>query len=187
MFRRRFLPPRFRRPLHPAGQRALLRLQEAHRLLSEGNAAAAATIFEDLADQAAARAIPRAPQLCLQAGRAWILAGDLERGLGRLKLGLQMMARMGQTGRLPQVAGRVIAELRGRGLADQAAEVEEHVRALLPGLALPSRPSASVAPERRLPPKCPYCGGNVVPDSIEWADETSALCDYCGSVLQAEG
>jgi hypothetical protein len=166
----------------------LLRLQEAHRLLAAGKPAEAATIFEDLADQASARAIPRAPQLSLQAGRAWILAGSTDRGMARLGQGLQMMAQMGQLGRLPRVAARVISELRARGLAKEAESLEAQVRALMPGLVLPTGPAAAASPEkRRLPPKCPYCGGNVLPESIEWADETTALCDYCGSALQAEG
>ena len=188
MFRRRFRAPRLRRPLGPAGPRALLRLQEAHRLLGEGKPAPAAAIFEQLADQAAARGIPRAPQLTLQAGRAWILAGEIERGMGRLGQGLRRMAQMGQQGRPPRVAGRVVSELRARGLAGQADDLQAQVNGLSPGLALPiEAPAEPVSSKRRLPPKCPYCGGSVLPDSVEWADEMSALCDYCGSLLQAEG
>jgi hypothetical protein len=37
----------------------------------------------------------------------------------------------------------------------------------------------------KLPPECPNCGGSVHPDELEWTDSHSAVCDYCGSVIQA--
>jgi len=187
MFRRRLRIPRFRRRVR-AERRALLRLQEAHRYLAEGQPALAAAMFEELANHAASREIPNAPQLSLQAGRAWLLAGEVDRGMDRLGRGLQMMVQMGQTGRLPRVARRVLSELRSRGLSEEADVLEGQVREQLPGLSWPQEAATSGAPvTRRLPPKCPYCGGTVVPDSIEWVDQGSALCDYCGSVLQGEG
>jgi hypothetical protein len=186
MFRRRIHARRLRRALRPAGGPALLRLQEANRLLAEGQPAAAASIFVELADQAAARGIPRSPQLHLQAGRAWILAGDPGAGVERLALGLRTMAGLGQIRRLPRVTRQVLSELRGRGMEAEADELQRMVLGMAPGAALeaeePSPPS-----KRRLPTKCPHCGGTVIPDAVEWLDESSAMCDYCGSVLSAEG
>ncbi len=46
--------------------------------------------------------------------------------------------------------------------------------------------SESMAIVGKLPPECPNCGGNVHPDEIEWTDSHSAVCDYCGSIIQAE-
>jgi hypothetical protein len=98
------------------------------------------------------------------------------------------MAQMGQTGRLPGAAARVVADLRARGLSPEADDLEAKVRGLLPGYSPAQDSAPPVAPAtRRLPPKCPYCGGSVIPDSVEWVDAASALCDYCGSVLQGEG
>src|SRR3972149_2576983 len=103
--------PRSRpRPRVGAERRPLPRLREAHRYLAEGHPALAAAMFEELANHAASREIPNAPQLSLQAGRAWLLAGEGDRGMGRLGRGLQMMVQMGQTGRLPRVARRVLSE-----------------------------------------------------------------------------
>jgi hypothetical protein len=187
MFRRRLRIPRLRRRLR-AERRALLRLQQAHRWLAEGRAREAAVLFEELAGEAAARGFPSAPQLSLQAGRTWLLAGESERGTERLWQGLQGMAQMGQTGRLPGAAARVVADLRARGLSPEADDLEARVRGLLPGYSPAQDSAPPVAPAtRRLPPKCPYCGGSVIPDSVEWVDAASALCDYCGSVLQGEG
>jgi hypothetical protein len=47
-------------------------------------------------------------------------------------------------------------------------------------------PAAPAGPSHaKLPAKCPQCGGNVLPDEIEWVDEHSAICDYCGSLIQS--
>jgi hypothetical protein len=46
--------------------------------------------------------------------------------------------------------------------------------------------SESPAELSKLPPECPNCGGSVHPDEIEWTDSRSAICDYCGSILQTE-
>lgn len=191
LFRRRPLPPRWRgaRRLPPAGQPALLRLQQAHRLMAEGQYAQAALLFGELGDEAAARSIPRAPQLNLQSGRAWVLAGDPAKGQPRLRQGLRLMAQMGQVGRLPVVARRLLDELRARGLTAEAETLEADLRASLPGLDLhgPTAVPAAEPSRRCLPPKCPYCGGSVHPDSVDWIDEACAACGYCGSVLETEG
>jgi hypothetical protein len=158
-------------------------------MMAEGQFAQAAVIFGELADEAAARGIPRAPQLSLQSGRAWVLAGDPAQGQERLRQGLRLMARMGQVGRLPAVARRVLDELHSRGLTAEAEALQADLQASLPGIDLrgPMAGPGAEPPRRRLPPKCPYCGGNVYPDSVDWMDELSAACEYCGSVLETEG
>lgn len=190
IFPRRPMPRRWRaaRRAGPAAQAALARLQRAHALLAQGNCSQAAAIFAELADQAAARSIPRAPQLNLQAGRAWILAGDQAQGMARLRRGLMLMAEMGQVGRLPTVSSRVFQDLRGRGLSAEADSLKAELRSAAPGLDFDTLPPSIRVPiaRPRLPAKCPYCGGTVLPDCVEWLDEMSATCDYCGSVVQAE-
>jgi len=185
---RRPLAARWRpgRAPNPAAKAALLRLRQAHARLAEGDYPQAAALFGELADSAAVHGLPRAPQLALQAGRAWVLAGDLPHGLPRLRQGLTLLVQMGQRARLPAVAGRVLAELRARGHAAEADALENELRTLAPGLALPAAPAATGPARRRLPAKCPYCGGSVHPDAVEWLDETSAACEYCGSTIQVE-
>jgi hypothetical protein len=46
--------------------------------------------------------------------------------------------------------------------------------------------SENPAELRKLPLKCPNCGGSVHPDELEWTDSRSAICDYCGSILETE-
>jgi hypothetical protein len=44
---------------------------------------------------------------------------------------------------------------------------------------------ATVGP-RRLPAKCPSCGGPIKAEEVGWTDHGSVDCSYCGSVVRAE-
>ncbi len=186
IFRRRPIAARWRpgRAPGPIAEAALLRLRQAHARMAEGDYAQAATLFGELADSAAVHGLPRAPQLALQAGRAWLLAGDMQRSLPRLRQGLTLLVETGQPGRLPAAAGRVLGELRARGHPAEAESLEAELRALVPGLALATMPAAPGPTRRRLPAKCPSCGGSVRPDAVQWLDDNTAECEYCGSTIQ---
>jgi hypothetical protein len=184
MFRRRPLRPRIPRPIGPRRHPALQRLQRAHQLMSEGSFTEAGQLFEELAVGAETRGIPRAPQLFLLAGHAFVNTEDSEHGIELLKRGLQLMGRMGQLRRLPAASQRVLNELQTLSLEEERASLEEEINQILTqwGVEL-SAPSRGEKPH--LPGKCPQCGGTVHPQEVEWIDERSASCDYCGSILEA--
>lgn len=60
--------------------RHINRLRSAHQLYDMGNFFDAAVVFEELASLAESRSRPRAPQLLLQAGRAYAKAGEHKTG-----------------------------------------------------------------------------------------------------------
>jgi hypothetical protein len=151
--------------------------------MNEGAFARAASIYEELADEAQVQGIWRSPQLNLQAGLGWLMAGELAFGMKRILNGLRMMPEMGQAGRLPIVAARIKRNLENLGFQAQAASLDEELRPLLSGTTDSSSPPTSS--RGRLPANCPHCGGNVLPNEIEWVDAQSAVCDYCGSLIQS--
>ncbi len=176
----------FPKDLPPAAREALRQLKQAHKLMEQNQPAEAAAIFDRLAEEGANRGIPRAPQLYLQAGRAWIEAGEIRHGIQQLNTGLDLMAQMKQFRRLPVISQRILSELKEYGLADQATVIEEKINVLLAtyGLSLATASSRSVT--TRLPAKCTYCGGNVIPDEVTWFDNHQASCTYCGSLLETK-
>jgi ribosomal protein S27AE len=80
-----------------------------------------------------------------------------------------------------------VAELRARDLEEEAAVLEAEIRDALAAHGRSLSPQPGSPAEPRLPAKCPYCGGSVLASEVEWIDERSAICDYCGSPLQAQG
>lgn len=158
-------------------------LQEANLAFDKGEFGRAAQLFERIAEGADARGGPRAPLFHLQAGRARIYAGQTQLGMPSLKRGLELLSQRGQSGRL-QIAGeRIVAELNNRGLKAEAGEVEGWLNAMLPTTTAPNSISPLVK-RPNLPTHCPQCGAALRPDEVEWLDDITAECGYCGSPVR---
>ena len=155
-------------------------LQEAIFAFDKGEYGRAGELFERIAEPAAARGGTRAPIYCLQAGRARVLAGQTALGMPSLKRGLELLMQRRQFLRLHQAGLRVISELKERGLTKEASEIETWLKSVLPSV-----PSVDPSPKRpALPIRCPSCGAAVRPDEVEWLDEVTAECAYCGSPIR---
>ncbi|MBV6451065.1 MAG: hypothetical protein MHPDNHAH_01793 [Anaerolineales bacterium] len=160
-------------------------LQEANLAFDKGEFGRAAELFERIAEGADARGGPRAPLLHLQAGRARIYAGQTALGIPSLKRGLGLYAERQQFHRLINAKTRVLSELKERGLVNEAAEIEAWLKTIAP-----SSPEFETAPPPSkkpvLPTHCPQCGAALRPDEVEWLDEVTAECGYCGSPVREE-
>jgi hypothetical protein len=158
-------------------------LQEANFAFDKGEYGRAGELFEQIAQTAAARGGLRAPLFYLQAGRARILAGQTSLGMPSLKRAFELLIQQRRPLRLHRIARRVISELSERGLESEAAEAESWLTH-----ESPSAPSVDEPAKRpALPTHCPSCGAGVRPDEIEWLDDITAECAYCGSPLRGEG
>jgi hypothetical protein len=155
-------------------------LQEAIFAFDKGEYGRAGELFEKMAETTAARGGPRAPLFYLQAGRARILAGQTSLGMPSLNRGLELLEQRGQLHRLDQAGRRVILELQEQGLQREASDIEAWLQNALP-------PTPSVMPEAKRPvlsTGCPSCGAAVRPDEVEWLDDVTAECGYCGSPIR---
>ena len=189
--RRRFPLGRLFGRLPPPGRQAVMarsaleRLRRANGLMGDGAFARAASIYEELADEAQLHGIWRSPQLNLQAGLGWVMAGEAGVGMKRILNGLRLMPEMGQAGRLPVVTARILRNLRDQGFENEAATLERDLHSLLAESHSSIGTSPAPASRFNLPAKCPHCGGSVLPNEIEWVDAQSVICDYCGSLIQS--
>lgn len=163
---------------------ALQRLKFAHKLLEKEEFAQAGAAFEELGVAALRRRIPRAPQLFLQAGRAYAKAGHAQKGTELLVKGLRTMAKMGQVNRLPIVSRRILNGLRELGMTSEHQILEGEINQLLSMMDLSLQSEDKIPTTAKLPPKCPYCGGTVHPDEVDWINESAATCVFCGSVVE---
>jgi hypothetical protein len=181
MFRRRGFPRPFGRTLIPDIPPALRR---ANELMAIGDYAGAAQAYEEMARRAVARNGPRAPMLLLQAGRMRILAGQVPLGMTHLQQGLGLFAGRGQWQQFRNSSQRLMAELSQQGLTGEAGQIEAALKAGLPAGFIPA-PAPDKA-RRVLPTNCPGCGGPLHSGELEWSDEFTAECPYCGSAVRAE-
>ncbi len=164
-------------------------LRRANQMLSAGNYAEAASAYEQLARAAEARGGPRAPFFYIQAGRCKVMAGRPANGVEDLERGLGLFAMRGQVFKASNVGNRVIAELNQRGLKNEAQQVTDYLKELVPGVGQGGGGGAKPATSQRraLPSHCPGCGAPLRPDEVDWVDETTATCEYCGSPVHGEG
>jgi hypothetical protein len=188
---------RFRRPIRrPRLARRLLRnvlpdeyqneLRQAHHLMETGDYQQASTLFWRLAEIAEKRNLPgRAPFLFIQAGRAFSLSGNSKMAKSGLIHGFELLVASNRWRALNDISNRVLQELNNSNKPELAAAIEAWIKENVPenvNLTPPqSVPSTSTRPG--LPAKCPYCGASVSPVDVDWLDETSAACNYCGSVI----
>jgi hypothetical protein len=156
-------------------------LQEANFAFDKGEYGRAAKLFEDIARAADARGGSRAPVYHLQAGRARVLAGQIGIGIPSLQRGLELLARRGHLQRFHQALDRIQAELHAQNLEKESADLGFWARKLAPPL-----PSFEVQKTVRpsLPAHCPACGAAVRPDEVEWLDDATAECAYCGNPVR---
>lgn len=160
-------------------------LQEANFAFDKGEYGRAGELFEKIAETAAARGGPRAPLFYLQAGRARILAGQTALGMPSLKRGLGLLAEHGRYLRLRRAGRRLIAELNERGLKKEATEIDAWLKNASSSAPVEVTPETPVK-RPILPSHCPSCGAAVRPDEVEWLDDLTAECDYCGSPLREQ-
>lgn len=174
----------FRRQLRKGGSgRVPPILREANHAFDKGEYGRAAELFEKIASGADARGGPRAPLFHLQAGRARVLAGQVSLGLPSIKRALTLLAQRQQYHRLLNARTRVLHELKEKGISREAADLDAWLRSILPpdSELITQHPPSK---KRILPTHCPQCGAAVRPDEVEWLDEITAECGYCGSPVR---
>ena len=165
------------------GRRVPPMLRAAHEFMENGKYAEATMAFQQLARTAEERFPDRAPMLYLQAGRAAVLDRQTQIGIAHLRRGLTMFASQGRYGRMQMLGQRVMEELKERGLDPEAHEIASLLAGNMPREESPE----VVTPSKRpiLPTHCPSCGAGLRPDEVEWVNETTAVCGYCGSPVRA--
>jgi hypothetical protein len=184
MFRRRPLGLRRRRPINKTN----FRLRQAHQLMEAGQYLRAAAIFDEMAQGALRLQIPRAPFLFIQAGRGYILGGDPAKGYKLIIQGLDLLAQSARWVDLQRISQRVIDEFDERGFDKESQAVKDwltDLRKKYPEI-LKTKTALNSKEHPILPTHCPQCGGTLDPRTVNWLDDMTAECLYCGSSVRAD-
>lgn len=187
----RFRPNRPRGPRRRGIMGGLLaaglmsRLAAANRHLEAGRAVEAADEFAQLAQEASARSQPRrAVQLHLRAGEAYAQAGRGEQALAQARAAIAIIRSVGGDWWATRMMARIVEGLRRAGLTAEAETLERELAGFAPSGEEESGPPM---PARgRLPTHCPQCGGPLRSDEVEWIDDHTAECPFCGSAVRTE-
>lgn len=180
------------RPAQGLGPVAQQKIREAFQTAQRDPAAGAAE-FTRLAGIASERGMEGvAGHLCLQAARAWYRAGNEEEAVGSVESAIDFAAELRNRDKALRKFGKLVAEIREKGntaAADRiAAMVSERLGAA--PIAPPAAAAAQGTPavlnrsqRRLLPTHCPTCGAPVSSGEVDFNDDGTADCRYCGVVV----
>jgi hypothetical protein len=106
-------------------------------------------------------------------------------GIPSFKRGFSLLAQREQFPKLQITGLRLVLELNERGLKEEAREIQDWLKNIMPARStletLPPLTKRGI-----LPTHCPQCGAAIRPDEVDWVDEATAECGYCGSPVREE-
>ena len=183
MFRRpRFRP--VRRNITPDLPPAL---RHAQQLLSQGRFAEAAPLFEQLAQGAQERGLLQDARLFLTAGHCRLQTDQIDAAMTNFRQGFQILTSRGNDLAFQRACQRAIRELNEKGYTKEAQDILERdlKNAVIPDWSTGSMINEKLHSKRgTLPPTCPSCGGTLRSDEVEWIDDATAECSWCGIPLK---
>ena len=176
--------PRFQnRPL-TAGQIALL--ARANKLMLDGKPSEAGPLFAQLAKDLQSSNHPRrAANLYARAAHAFADCHDEQAALGLARTALSLFIQFKMAQRAPVFYANITQKMSNKGMKSAADTLQREFGAQI---ALPpSELEQGKHPQRGLlPTSCPKCGGPVHSEDINWVDENTAECEYCGTLIRTE-
>jgi hypothetical protein len=165
----------------------MARLTEANRLAEAGQYDEAAQIFARLAHKVGQRGHPQhAANLHARAAHLFTDGGDGTAALAQARIALHLFLQMERVRRVEQFYTAITRHLRERGLEGEAEVLQEAFGSRLKGSPQAEGRVEPEPPQGYLPSRCPQCGAPLRSDEVEWVDEVSAVCGYCGGVVRRE-
>jgi predicted RNA-binding Zn-ribbon protein involved in translation (DUF1610 family) len=165
-------------------------LIQANQLKQSGKFEEAANIFERLARGAEQRGIlARAPHLYLEAAYCRLHAKQIQPGIDLMWQGFRLLEKTKRWRAIYMNGRKAIAELQPLEQPEAAEKLQTWL-----DQTLKEHPEATSSPTElttskkplRFPPKCPQCGASIHMNQVDWIDEVSIECPYCGSAIQPE-
>ena len=167
--RRPFRPMTGRIPSRAAAHQQMLR--NAFQAQESDDPAALAKTFAELAAQAARNGHPlQAANLHAKSAHHWLEANNIENAQTKADQATAAFTALGMEKRLQQFKTRFEAHKQQPGKTMAAILDENQIE--------------NAKPSKSLPATCSQCGAPLRSDEVEWIDEQSAECAFCGSVIK---
>ncbi len=162
-------------------------IREANQLLQSGQYIQAGDAFAGLASQASESGHPRrAANFHAQAAHAYINGKNENLALAQSRNALTLFQQLGIVARLAQFWRNIQNHLQRAGMTSALASLRQEFGSKIDLTSLPQPAAPTPVQQGHLPAQCPGCGAPVRTDEVEWVDEQSAECPFCGSILISE-
>jgi hypothetical protein len=174
---------------NPLGGQARGQLMQANQLMLAGQAIEAATIFASIGLFAQQNGMPaRSANLSARAALAYLEANDLAHAKEYALKAASQSLDGGNVQQAVRIAQQVLAQMKARNITQEADAMKAQFDALLSpyGVTLAAGGTAPAQVHGKLPVQCPSCLGPVRPDAVEWIDDQTAECAFCGNIIRVE-
>ena len=161
-------------------------LAEAKRLMGKDAPAAAAPIYARLAEEMRFSNQPqRAANMHALAAQAFTDALDQNAALIQARMALDLFIGHQMNQRAPFFYNNLIKDLDKKGLRSVAQTLQQEFGRKIAAIPAPALPTAK-KPQNglELPTNCPNCGAPVHPERVTWVNQSTAECEYCGSMIR---
>jgi hypothetical protein len=161
-------------------------LSQANQLIATGHPGEAAQLFANLAQEMEASNHPRrAANMHAQAAHTYADDQDEPNALIQARRALTLFLQYEMVERTPRFYANIERKLRARNMSKAADTLQVEFGKQVGSL--PQPPAQPQVPgQQRLPSTCSQCGAPVRGDEVEWINQYSAECIYCGSIIQTE-
>jgi hypothetical protein len=173
------------------GRRIPPALIAANQLFSSGEYAEAAKTYLNLAGRGIERGIHHAPKLYFQAAICYLMLGNLNEGLAIVRKAFDALGNEERWGELYRGGIRIASIFEEKGYESAALQIQQWVKEYIPDSVIKKLESNVESKQElkksiELPTHCPSCGGGINPKAVEWVNDSSVFCDFCGSVVRGE-
>lgn len=181
MFRRQ---ARFRD--NPLSEQQLTVLVKANQLTAEGKTSEAGLLLANMAAQMQQSNHPRrAANLYTRAAHTFTNANNEQAALDNAKKALSIFFQFNMVSRAKIFFTNIRRKMNAKGMKMAAESLQRDYGAQIP--ALPPEPQQDRQKRGLLPTNCPKCGAAVHGDEVEWVDDNTIECEYCGTPIRIEG
>ena len=169
----------FRHPVkRPVQTAAEVDLRKARWWLQKGQFAKAGLILAQLARQAeGSERLRLAAELHSRAAHCLVEGSVEATGLSESQAALRVFSNMGDTERCQRFLENILRKLQAHHMPGAVGALQTEFG----GAPAAREPAAGPL---RLPTACPQCGAPVRGDEVEWIDLASAVCTFCGAVIE---
>ena len=181
MFRRH---PRFQ--VAPLSANQLAVLVKANQFMAEGKSSEAGRLFADVAtDMQQSNHPRRAANLYTRAAHAFADGNNEQAAQDNTRKALSIFMQLKMVNRAQIFFTNITRKMNHKGMKVAAESLQRDYDAQIP--ALPAQPRNDRQKHGLLPTNCPKCGATVHGDEVEWVDNDTVECEYCGTLIRIEG
>lgn len=187
--RRRPLKP-FRRPvrIHAERLRDDPRLLKAHHFFNNGEYGEAGLIYLDLAQQAELRELPITPDLFMRVVACKMRLGKYEEAFKLTFHVFEWLKIRKRYRKIRILVDNISRNLKIAGQEDMLIEINEWIDENIPSEIQTSDNwsfnEGEVRKTNDLPAHCASCGAPTDPAELEWFDNSTPICGFCGCIIE---